>query len=105
MLKPRMLSWQQNVSNYRDPLISFHKYIKFYLILTSNVWMTFDLNIEQVELLLVTLQFCLRAQNAQFSFRIVSQDFPDFESSYLWNGNRYQQTVKTLVFNSLSYSQ
>ena len=38
--------------------MSFHKYTKFYLILTSNVWMTFDLNIEQVEIPLVTLQFC-----------------------------------------------
>ena len=27
-------------------LILFHNYTKFYLILTSNVWMTFDLNVE-----------------------------------------------------------
>ena len=38
------------------------------------------------------------AQNAQFSFRIFSQDFRDFESSYLWNENRYQQTVKSFLF-------
>ena len=32
------------------------------------------------------------------SFCIFSQDFQDFESSYLWNGNRYQQTVKSFLF-------
>ena len=33
--------------------------------------------------------FVKGAQNAQFYFRIFSQDFRDFESSYLWNGSRY----------------
>ena len=33
--------------------------------------------------------FVKEAQNAQFSFRIFSQDFRDFEGSYLWNGSRY----------------
>ena len=32
-----------------------------------------------------------------FLFRIFPQDFWDFESSYLWNGNRYQLTVKNLL--------
>ena len=42
------------------------------------------------------------AQNAQFSFRIFSQDFRDFESSYLWKGNRYQQTVKAFFSDEKS---
>ena len=33
--------------------------------------------------------FVKGAQNVQFSFRIFSQDFREFESSYLWNGSRY----------------
>ena len=41
-----MLPRQENVLYYRAPLILFHKHNKFYLILTSNVWMTFDLDIE-----------------------------------------------------------
>ena len=31
-------------------------------------------------------------------FAYFSQDFRDFESSYLWNGNRYQQMVKSFLF-------
>ena len=37
----------------------------------------------------VTVFVNKRAQNAQFSFRIFSQDFLDFESPYLWNESRY----------------
>ena len=33
--------------------------------------------------------FVKRAQNAEFSFRIFSQDFRDFERLYLWNESRY----------------
>ena len=33
-----------------------------------------------------------------FLFAFFSQDFRDFESSYLWNGSRYQQTVKSFLF-------
>ena len=33
--------------------------------------------------------FVKGAQNAQLSFRISSQDFRDFESSYLRNGSTY----------------
>ena len=40
--------------------------------------------------------FVKETQDIQFSFRISSQDFRDFESSYLWNGSRYQQMVKEL---------
>ena len=46
--------------------------------------------------------FVKGTQNAQFSFRIFSQDFLDFESSYLWNGSRYQQTVKSFLFRLLT---
>ena len=43
-----------------------------------------------MQILVVTLQFLLKgAQNAQLSFPIFSQDFRDFESSYLWNASRY----------------
>ena len=40
--------------------------------------------------------FVKGAQNAQFPFRIFSQDFQDFESSYLWNGSRYFTNNKEL---------
>ena len=49
-----MLPWQQNIWYSGVPLVLFHKCAKFYLILTSNALTTFDLNIEQVEILLVT---------------------------------------------------
>ena len=37
------------------------------------------------------------AQNAQCYFATFSQDFGDFESSYLWNGSRDQQMVKSIL--------
>ena len=49
-----MLPWEQNIWYFGILLILFHKCTKFYLILTSNVWTTFDLDIEQVEVLFVT---------------------------------------------------
>ena len=79
-----MLPWQQKIWYFGVPLILFHKCTKFYLILTINAWMAFDLNIEWVEILLVTSQFLLKgAQNAQLSCLIFSQDFWDFESLYI----------------------
>ena len=38
-------------------------------------------------------------------FSHFSQDFPEFESSNFWNGNIYEQTVKSFfsVFNGLLY--
>ena len=33
-----------------------------------------------------------------FHFALFSQDFQDFGSSYLCNGNRYQQTVESFLF-------
>ena len=66
-----MLPWQQNILYYRAPLNLFRKCTEFYLILTSNVWTTFDLNIEQVEVLLVTSQFLLKGHkmlNFLFAF-------------------------------------
>ena len=66
---------------------------KFYLILTGNVKITFDSNVELVEVLLVTSQFLLKGHKLLNFFRIFAQDFRGFGGSYLWNGNRYQQTV------------
>ena len=43
---------------------------KFYLILTRNVGITWDLNIEQMQILVVTSQFFLKGHKMQFSFRI-----------------------------------
>ena len=40
-------------------------------------------------------QFLSKVHNAQCFF---PQDFRDFESSYRWNGNRYQQAAKKLFF-------
>ena len=55
-----MFPWQQNVSHFRAPLILFEKCTKFCLIVTSNVLTIFDLNIEKVEVLLMTSQFLLK---------------------------------------------
>ena len=46
--------------------------------------------------------FVKGAQNAQFSFHILPQNSRDFESSYLLNGSRHWQTVKSLL---LSFKQ
>ena len=41
------------------------------------------------------MSFALKgAHNAQFSFGSFPQNF---ERSYFWNGNRYQQTVKQFL--------
>ena len=46
----------------------------------------------------MTSQFLLKGHkllNFLFAFY---QDFRDFENSYLWKTNRYQQTVKSFLF-------
>ena len=51
--------------------MSNHKWAKFYLILTRNVWITWDLNIEYMQILIVTSQFFLKGYkmfNFLFSF-------------------------------------
>ena len=40
-----MLPWQQNFLHFSAPLTLFNKCTKFYLILTSDVWIKSDLNI------------------------------------------------------------
>ena len=51
-----------------------------------------------MQILVLMSQLLLKeAQNVQFSCRIFSQDFGDFDSSYLWNGSRYQQMVKSFL--------
>ena len=64
-----MLPWQQNIWYFGVPLILFHKCTKFYLILTSNAWTTFDLNIEFAEVLNVTSQFLLKGHK-MFNFLV-----------------------------------
>ena len=43
-------------------------------------------------------KFLLRGTKCSIFFSHFSQDFQDFGRSYLWNGNRYQQTVKSFLF-------
>ena len=64
-----MLPWQQNIWYFGVTLILFRKCTKFYLILTSNAWTTFDLNIEFAEVLNVTSQFLLKGHK-MFNFLV-----------------------------------
>ena len=75
---------------FRLSLMLNLKCAKFYLILTRKClnYMGFKYLINANPSCDVTT-FVKGAQNVQFSCRIFSQDFRDFESSYLWNGSRY----------------
>ena len=73
-----MLPWQQNLLHFSTPFILFDKCTKFYLILTSDVSITWDLNVKLIQVLLVMSQFFVKGpQSAQFSFRIFPGDFRD----------------------------
>ena len=55
-----------------------HKCVKFYLILTRNIRITWDLNIEEVQILVVTSQFLLQGHKmfnflVAFSFLKISE--------------------------------
>ena len=55
-----MLPWKQNFLHFSAPFILFDKCTKFYFILTSDVRITWDLNIELIQVLLLTSQFLLK---------------------------------------------
>ena len=47
----------------------------------------------------MTSQFLLKGHKMLNFLVTFFQDFRDYESSYLWNGNRYQQMVKSFLFD------
>ena len=49
--------------------MSNYKCAKFYLILTRNVWITCDLNIEKMQILAVTSEFLLKGHK-MFNFLV-----------------------------------
>ena len=56
----RILPWQQNFLHFSAPFILSDKCAKFYLIPTSVLRIAWDLNIELIQVLLVTSQFLLK---------------------------------------------
>ena len=98
--------WQQNIWHFGVSLILFQKCAKFYLILTSNAWTTFDLNIEYVEVLLVTSQFLLMGHkmlNFLFAFFLkISETLKAHIFGTKTDINKRQKAFIS-VFNGLSY--